>query len=108
VDVTRFQIEILKLLLQVACADSFVHRAEAEMILKLGARWSLSRADMEGLYAILKAKTGLPPPDMELLKQHPHKVLEAARALAKIDGNVCIDERLMINQLEVLLGVKPA
>src|SRR5438309_9238533 len=88
VEEDRFNIEVIKLLLQVAWADGEVDPAEAQMILSAGRSWHVPEATLNDLRNRLEKGNPLPSPDLSMLKKRPDDVLSAARALVLSDGKV--------------------
>src|SRR6476661_6676716 len=92
----RFNIEVLKLLLQVAWADGEVEEREALMILGLGRSWSVPEAELNELRQRLDKGDPLPQPDLSLLKSRPDETMEAVRAMVFADGKLKRDEGDMV------------
>lgn len=104
----QFNIEVLKLLLQVAWADGNVDEREALTILGLGRSWSVPEAEIQTLRDRLTQGSPLPQPDMSLLKTRPDEVLEAVRAMVFADGKLKRDEGEMVKQIAQMLGATTA
>lgn len=104
-DEDRFNIEVLKLLLQVAWADGEVEEREAMMILGLGRSWSVPESELTTLREKLDKGDPLPQPDMALLKSRADDAIEAVRAMVFADGKLKRDERDMVKQIAEMLGV---
>lgn len=102
----RFNIEVLKLLLQVAWSDGELESPEVQVIAGLGRSWSVPEAELQNLVGQLRRGNPLPPPDLGLLKSRPDEVLEAARALALADGKFEMDEAELISQVAQLIGAR--
>ncbi len=103
-DTDRFNLEVLKLLLQIAWGDGQVDPAEARMILGLGRSWSVPEAELVELEHRLQTGKGLPPPSLSVLRSRKQDVLEAARALANTDGHLGDDEKTLLEEVEALLA----
>jgi tellurite resistance protein len=100
----RFNLEVLKLLLQIAWGDGQVDPAEARMILGLGRSWSVPELELHELEKQLQSGKGLPAPSLGVLRARKQDVLEAARALANTDGHLGQDEKELLEEVESLLG----
>jgi hypothetical protein len=100
----RFNIEVIKLLLQVAWSDDQVDPKEAQMIIGLGRSWEVPELELAALQKRLEAGDPLPVPDLGLLRSRPDDVLEAARGLVAVDGKVGDEEKEMIEQIKEMLG----
>ena len=101
----RFNLETLKLLLQIAWGDDHVADRERVVLHGLGRYWKLPEDELERLGELLVAGKGLPAPDIGLLKTQPERVLSAVQALALADGVVTDSEKETIQQVATLLGV---
>src|SRR5688500_7440146 len=102
-DETRFQLELLKLLLQAACADDQVVRVEAEIVLGLARSWALPEQEIAPLRAAIEQGRGLPAPDLGLLRRRPREVLTAIEVLIRADGRLSGSEAQLLAQVETLL-----
>lgn len=105
-DEDRFNIEVIKLLMQVAWADGDVDDHEAQAILGLGRSWSVPEAELKELRERLTKGDPLPQPDMALLKTRADETIEAVRAIVFADGKLKRDEGQMVKQIAQMLGVK--
>ncbi|WP_426746113.1 TerB family tellurite resistance protein [Myxococcus faecalis] len=101
----RFQIEVLKLLLQVASGDEGVSREEIDHIMATARGMSVPLPDLEQLAKCLQNGTPLPAPNLGILKADPKAVIEAAHDLIASDGHIHPSEIEMLRQLRELLGV---
>ena len=101
----RFNLEVLKLLLQVAWADGEVEEREAMMILGLGRSWSVPEPELKELRARLEKGDPLPQPDMALLKSRADETIEAVRAMVFADGKLERDEDELIEEISSMLGI---
>ncbi len=102
-DVT-FNIETMKLLLQVAWVDHQLAPEERQLIADLGLAWNVPDAVMHQLLAHLDQGTPLPQPNLGLLKGRPAEVVAAAQAFVAADGVVDADEADFVAQVKALLG----
>lgn len=102
-DDDRFNLEVLKLLLNVAWVDGAVDQTEARMLLGLGRSWSVPEAALDKLLEGIAAGRKPGAPDYALLRQHPDQALEAARALVLVDGRVMPEESTLLKQVQATL-----
>ena len=100
----RFNIEVIKLLLQMAWSDRQLTQAEQLVVYGLGRSWSVPEKELQALLEKLKAGGALPEPDLDVLRARPDEVLEAVRALAASDGNFAEAEKDMIERIKQRLG----
>jgi tellurite resistance protein len=99
----RFNLEVLKLLLQVAWSDLELDRREADLVLGIGRSWFVPEEELEVLEALLRAGGPLPAPDLAFLRTRKQEVLEAAQAIVLADGHFADDEEEMLQQIRELL-----
>ncbi|MGQ0508157.1 MAG: TerB family tellurite resistance protein [Myxococcaceae bacterium] len=99
-----FNIELLKLLLQVAWGDGVLDPSEAQMFFGLGRSWNVPEAELTALRGKLEAGKGLPAPNLAVLRQRRDDVMVAIRAFANTDGYVGPDETQLIDEVTELLG----
>jgi acetoin utilization protein AcuB len=99
----RVDLEILKLLVQVAWADGEVDAEETDYILGLARKVGASEREMVELEHSLSRDKRLPAPDFSLLRQDPEAVLRAVKGLVASDGFVVDDEEEVIEQIRELL-----
>lgn len=97
------EVEIIKLLLQVAWADHEVEEREVEHILELGKRASMSREELAALRDNLLNQKQLPPPNFARLREDPDAVMDAVRGLVGSDGFVVDDEAELMEEIHSLL-----
>lgn len=103
----RFNIEVIKLLLQVAWVDREITQAERMIVLGLGRSWSVPEAELHSLMQLLETGATLPEPALEVLRTRPDDVLEAARAMCVSDGKLAEGEKAMLERITARLGVTP-
>ncbi|MCE9671475.1 TerB family tellurite resistance protein [Myxococcus stipitatus] len=101
----RFQIEVLKLLLQVAHGDDSVSSDEINHILDSARGMSVPLPELTELARCLQKGTPLPAPNLGLLRGNPQAVVDAAHALIASDGHVHPGEIEMMRQIRELLGL---
>ncbi|MGV3620000.1 MAG: TerB family tellurite resistance protein [Archangium sp.] len=103
-DDDRFNLEVLKLLLNVAWADGEVAAPELNMVLGLGRSWSVPEPEIQKL--IESTKTGQRPvdPEFSLLRTRADEALEAARALVLADGKVMPEESALLKKVQAALA----
>jgi hypothetical protein len=102
---SRFQIEVVKLLLQVATSDDRVTREEIEHLVAAARGMSVPLAELAALTQCLKDGRPLPAPNLGVLRTHPDAAIQEARSLMASDSHVHGDEIEMLRQLRELLGV---
>jgi hypothetical protein len=100
----RFNIEVIKLLLQVAWVDRELTQAERLVILGLGRSWNVPEGELHTLMDKLKAGGTMPEPDLEVLRTRPDDVLEATRALCVSDGKLAEGEKALIERIAARLS----
>ncbi len=100
----RFNIEVIKLLLQLAWADQEVSERERLVIQGLGRSWSVPEHALHTLMEQLQAGGALPEPDLSVLRTRPDDVLEAARALSTADGRIAEREKSLLETIGARLG----
>jgi uncharacterized tellurite resistance protein B-like protein len=101
-----FNIEVLKLLLQLAWSDDTIALEEVNLILGAAHTWGVPEKEVTELRRYLEEYESVPAPDMALLRSRPDDVLEAARALIASDGRVHASEQEMLEELRVILEDK--
>lgn len=102
----RFHIELFKLLLTVAWSDGRIEPRERQRLEELAHRWALPEAELAPLRATLDGGgSGLPPPNITLLRERPMEVMEAVREIAGADGEHDGWEVSLMQQLAEMLGV---
>jgi len=102
----QFNVEVIKLLIQVAWQDEQVTDRERVVIQGLGRHWKVPEEEMKTLLEQLFSGKKLSPPDLGILRSQPEKVLSAASALASADGRMDEDEDALIREIASLLNVK--
>jgi tellurite resistance protein len=101
----RFNIEVIKLLLQIAWVDRELTQAERMVVLGLGRSWNVPEGELHALMDKLKAGGTMPEPDIEVLRTRPDDVLEAARALCVSDGQLAEGEKALLERISIRLGL---
>ncbi len=99
-----FNVELLKLLLQVSWADGEVQERERQLIQGLGRSWTVPEQTLEYLLDRLAKGHPLPPPNFKVLKPRLDDVLEAVHALVAADGRDADEEKEMVEQIRAMLG----
>lgn len=102
---SRFQIEVLKLLLQVASGDEGVTRVEIDHILETARGMSVPLPELVELAKCLQNGTPLPAPNLGTLRSNPSAVIAATQALISADGHIHPSEIEMLRQIREMLGV---
>ncbi|WNG14163.1 TerB family tellurite resistance protein [Cystobacter fuscus] len=100
----RFNIEVLKLMIQLAWSDGRLDARESGLIQGVARSWNVPELEFAALKKLL-AHGGTPPaPDLALLRDRPDEVFEAVRALIASDGQLRAEEKELIEELRVILG----
>lgn len=94
-----FNLEVLKLLVNVAWIDGEVDQREAQMLLGLGRSWTVPEPELQALLAAVKAGDKPGEPDWALLKTRADDVVSAARALVLTDGAVHKEESVFLKKV---------
>ncbi|NTX08162.1 TerB family tellurite resistance protein [Myxococcus sp. CA051A] len=102
---SRFQIEVLKLLLQVASGDEGVSRQEIDHIMDTARGMSVPLPELAELAKCLQNGIPLPAPNLGVLRSNPQAVVEATHALISSDGHIHPSEIEMLRQIREMLGV---
>ena len=96
-------LEILKLLLQVAWADHDVSADEIDHILALAQAADMSGETLELLASCLRGELQLPAPDLGMLRAHKERALLAAHKLIVSDDSIGEDEKETFREIKQLL-----
>jgi uncharacterized tellurite resistance protein B-like protein len=104
---SRFHIEVIKLLLQVATSDDRVTSEEIDAIIDTARGFSVPLTELSMLTRCLQEGQPLPPPNLGVLREDPKAVLEAVHTLITGDGHVHEAEIEMTRQIRELLGLTP-
>jgi len=99
----RFNLEVVKLLLEVARVDNDVDKRERDVIMGLARSWSVPEPELKQLLVQLDAGLPTPPPDYAVLKQRPDDVLSAARAVVLTDNKVAPEETALLKKVKAAL-----
>lgn len=103
-DEDAFNLEVLKLLLNVAWVDGEVEQHEANMLLGLGRSWTVPEAALQKLMEGLKAGKRPAEPDYALLRERADDAIQAARALVLADGKVKPEETELLKRVQAVLA----
>jgi uncharacterized membrane protein YebE (DUF533 family) len=103
-DSEEVNVEIVKLLLQVAWADDTLDDKERAAVATLCKQWKVPDETTAFLLQHLHLGKPLPQPNMALLKQHRHAAIAAAEWFIGIDGVVDDAEKDFVNTIEQLLS----
>jgi uncharacterized tellurite resistance protein B-like protein len=101
----RFNIEVIKLLLQVAWSDQALTQSERLAIFGMGRSWLVPEDELQKLMEQLRLGGELPAPDLEVLRSRRDEVIEAVRALVAADGKLAHRERALLARISVMLGL---
>jgi hypothetical protein len=99
----RFNIEVLKLMLQMAWSDEQIDMQEVGTLLGAGRSWGIPESELAALKQGLEDNAAPPAPDLALLREHPDEVFEAIRALVMSDGKVAPAEQELLEELRLIL-----
>jgi tellurite resistance protein len=101
-----FNIEVLKLLLQLAWSDDAIAPQEVNFILGAARTWGVPEKDVADLKRYLEEYESVPAPDLALLRGRPSEVMEAACALIATDGRIHASEKAMLAELRIILDTR--
>jgi uncharacterized membrane protein YebE (DUF533 family) len=101
-----FNIEVLKLMLQLAWSDGQLDMQEAGTILGSARSWGVPESEVASLKKTLDTQGPPPAPDLALLRGRSDEVFEAARALIASDGKLQAAEEEMLEELRLILGAE--
>lgn len=99
----QFNIELLKLMLQVAWSDGQVATREAGVILGAARSWGVPEAEVTALRRAMQSQNAPPAPDLAVLRERADEALEAMRAVIVSDGRLERSEKEMLEELRVIL-----
>lgn len=94
-----FNLEVLKLLLNVAWVDGEVDQHEAQMVMGLGRSWGVPEMSLRALMDEMKAGKKPGEPDWALLKTRRDDAITAARALVLSDGKIQAEESAFLKRV---------
>lgn len=98
-----FNVEVIKLMIQLAWSDGRLDAREAGLIQGVARSWSVPEPEFAALKKLL-AHGGTPPaPDLALLRDRPDEVFEAVRALIASDGQLQAEEKELLEELRIIL-----
>src|SRR5687768_14115120 len=100
----RVEMEMIKLLMQVAWADHEVGQEEAARVFEHARKLNLSAKAVVVMWECLRGSRKLPAPDLGFLRQHAEVAYELAEGLVHADGEVSEDEVETLAQVKSLLG----
>ncbi|HEX8438114.1 TerB family tellurite resistance protein [Archangium sp.] len=101
-----FNIEVLKLMLQLAWSDGQLDVQEVGTILGAARSWDVPESEVAALKETLDTQGPPPAPDLALLRGRSDEVFEAARALISCDGKLQDAEEEMLAELRIILGAE--
>ncbi len=101
-----FNIEVLKLLLQLAWSDDTIALEEMNFLLGAAHTWGIPEKEVTELKRYLEEYESVPAPDLALLRRRPGEVMEAACALIATDGRIHASEKAMLAELRIILEDK--
>jgi tellurite resistance protein len=103
-DDDRFNLEVLKLMLQMAWSDERLDPREAVTLLGVARSWGIPESELATLQRNLESNEAPPAPDLALLRDRPDEVFEALRALVASDGRVDAAEEALLEELRIILS----
>lgn len=98
-----FELEVIKLLLQVAWADEQMAPEEAAALLAQASDLGLAELHLKELETYLSGQEPLPPPNLALLKERRVEVLKAVKTMLQSDLKVAPEEDEILQQVALLL-----
>jgi uncharacterized tellurite resistance protein B-like protein len=98
-----FELEVIKLLLQVAWADEQMAPEEAASLLAQAKGLGLTDLHLKELETYLSGQKPLPPPNLALLKGRRVEVLRAVKTMLQSDLRVAPEEDEILEQIALLL-----
>jgi hypothetical protein len=99
-----FEVEVIKLLLQVAWADEAISSEEATRLLERALEMGLSEAHLAELGTYLRGEAPLPAPNLGLLKPRRQDVMREIRKLIQREGDLSDDESAVLDEIAMLLS----
>ena len=100
----RFNIEVLKLMLQMAWSDGKLDAQEAGVILGAARSWGVPESEVAALRRAMESQNAPLAPDLSLLRGRSDEALEAVRAVIASDGRLEAAEQEMLQELRVILS----
>ena len=100
----HFNIEVLKLMLQLAWSDGRVDVREAGVILGAARSWGVPESEVTALKRAMEGRNTPLAPDLALLKGRADEALEAVRAVIASDGRLAPAEKEMLEELRIILS----
>ncbi len=98
-----FNLEVLKLMLQLAWSDERIDVQEVGTILGAARSWGVPEHEITALRKALEGDAMPPAPNLGLLRERSEEVFEAARALIACDGRLQAAEMEMLEELRTIL-----
>jgi uncharacterized membrane protein YebE (DUF533 family) len=100
----RLNLEILKLLIQVAWADHEVAEDERRMLEERARVSGLGDEAVATLQRFLATEAKLPAPDFGFLRAHRDQAIAAAEKMVQSDDTVSASEQEVLVEIRELLG----
>jgi uncharacterized tellurite resistance protein B-like protein len=100
----RLNLEILKLLMQMAWADHDLSDDEVAHVIEVARNGGLGDKAVGILEERLRGDDKLPPPDLGFLRKHREAALAAAEQVIHADSHVSDDEEHLLAEIRELLG----
>ncbi len=99
-----FNVEVIKLMIQLAWSDGRLAEQEKRLILGLARSWSVPEKEFASVKTLLEGGGTPPAPDLALLRRRPDEVFEAVQALIASDGKLQAEEKRMLEELRIILS----
>jgi hypothetical protein len=99
-----FEVEMIKLLLQVAWADEDITGAEADTLLGRAREMGLTEPQLEELGTYVRGEAPLPAPNLGLLKKRRTDVMREIRKLLQRGDGVSDEESDVLDEIAMLLN----
>lgn len=102
-----FNVEVIKLMIQLAWSDGRLHEQEKRVILGVARSWSVPEPEFAAFKKLLSEGGTPAAPDLALLRRRPDEVFEAVQAIIMSDGKFQGDEKRMLEELRIILSPSP-
>lgn len=99
----RLNLEIVKLLMQVAWADSELADEEVAHIAEVARSGGLGDKAVAAVESLLRGDSKLPPPDLGFLRKHADVALAAAERMVRSEDGASDDDAAIVEQIRQLL-----
>ena len=103
-DGQTFQSELMKLLLQVACADDEIQPEEARVVIDIARNLGLDEAEIAQVEAHLIGELPLPAPDLNMLRARRQEVVDAVKRVVMADHVLAPGEKDVLEEIARVLN----